>query len=219
VPMGWGIGVLSAIAHAVARWPGAVTRLPQMPGAGLACLAVGMAWLGIWRTRLRLLGLAPIVAGLTGTALVTPPDAIVSADAALIAVRSGGRVMVEESVRAGPFDAETPLRLWGEVAVGAQFACAQAACDVVLPGGVIRLIRQGPPVCTGVDLLVSASPLHGACPTTVTVDRQLVARDGAAAIWLTGGRPFVLTDRVWRGVRPWVIGAAERPPLPPALTE
>ena len=58
-PMGTGIEGLLRIAHTVASWPGAAFDTGQLPPASLALVASGLAWLGLWRTRFRLAGLAP----------------------------------------------------------------------------------------------------------------------------------------------------------------
>lgn len=61
--------------------------------------------------------------------------------------------------------------------------------------------------CSGVALLISAEPARGECPATIPyVDRFSVWRNGAHAIWLTKAGPFILSDREFRGERPWVPG-------------
>jgi competence protein ComEC len=47
--MGWGTGVVIAVAEAVAAWPGAVTLLPAMLDWGLAVMVMGGLWLCLWR--------------------------------------------------------------------------------------------------------------------------------------------------------------------------
>ena len=54
VPMGWGVGAVLWVARTVAAWPAATVAVPHMPAWGLAVLSLGIAWLGLWRTRLRL---------------------------------------------------------------------------------------------------------------------------------------------------------------------
>jgi competence protein ComEC len=56
IPMGWGIAAVLAIGRAVSALPDAVLAVPHMPVWGLAVLSIGIAWLGLWRTRVRLLG-------------------------------------------------------------------------------------------------------------------------------------------------------------------
>ena len=49
-PMGWGIRAILLIARTVAVPAGRDSAVPHMPAWGLAVLAFGLAWLGIWRT-------------------------------------------------------------------------------------------------------------------------------------------------------------------------
>ena len=64
VPMGWGAAVVLWIARTTAALPAATFAVPQMPAWGLAVTALGVAWLGLWRSRLRLLGVPVVALGL-----------------------------------------------------------------------------------------------------------------------------------------------------------
>jgi competence protein ComEC len=61
--------------------------------------------------------------------------------------------------------------------------------------------------------MVSPEPIRGRCRNVPVIDRFSVWRDGAHAVWLTPQGPRVLSDRDWRGDRPWV------PPRPKAPWE
>ena len=56
IVMGWGIEGVLWIAHATADLPGATWRAPHIPPWGLVVVALGMMWLALWRSRLRLGG-------------------------------------------------------------------------------------------------------------------------------------------------------------------
>ncbi len=225
-PMGIGIDGLLAIAHTIAAWPGATRDIPQIPPAALALAAAGMAWLGLWRTRLRALGLAPLAAGLLLPLLATQPDIVIGPHADVIAARLGGTVLLEHAKRATDFEIEAPSRLWGalhaedfplagEAAAGAA-TCDPDACRLhIRTQDAILLRNAGAPPC-GPTLLMSAETLRP-CEGTHVADRALVRRTGAVAIRLTGTGARFTTDQDARGRRPWVI---EEPTLlPPALTE
>ena len=62
-PMGWGAEAVVWVARTTASWPDATVAVPHIPAWGLAVLSLGIAWLGLWRTRLRLAGVAAIAAG------------------------------------------------------------------------------------------------------------------------------------------------------------
>src|SRR3984957_7131617 len=81
VPMGWGPAVLIRIARITAWMPGATLPAPHAPTWGLLVLSFGVAWLGIWRTRLRLAGLAAIVLGLASPLFDWPPDILITGGA------------------------------------------------------------------------------------------------------------------------------------------
>jgi competence protein ComEC len=71
------------------------------------------------------------------------------------------------------------------------------------------LLRGAPPqeACRSAALVVSAEPVRGPCLAQV-VDRFAVWRDGPHAIWLDPAGIRVVSDRGFRGNRPWV------PPVP-----
>ena len=83
-----------------------------------------------------------------------------------------------------------------------------------------------PDGCGEASVIVSAEPARGLVPEPwpALVDRFTVWRYGAVAIWLNGRHAYVLTDRAYRGVRPWVPPppvprARQVPALPTARTD
>lgn len=216
VPMGWGVDGLLWIGRTVSAWPSATLAVPHMPAWGLCVFSLGLAWLGLWRSRLRLAGVPVMLAGLLSPLAAPAPDILLSSEARLIAVRadryylmsqSGASKFVQEAwqnqLAAGPL---VPLRT-GEPAF-----CRADACRVQRNGQQVMVLRsRKQPDCTGIDLLVSAEPARDECPAGVPyVDRFSVWRNGAVAIWMTGDAPRILSDRAHRGDRPWVPG----PPKP-----
>jgi competence protein ComEC len=226
LPMGTGIDGLLAIAHTVAAWPGAARDVPQIPPQALALVAAGMAWLGLWRTRLRLAGLAPLTAGLLLPLFTTTPDIIISPHADVIAARLGDTILIEHARRATAFETDAPARLWGfdhaqdfprsGLAAEGAAACDPNACRLHIRTADAILLRSAGTLPCGGTLLISAETL-GTCDGTPLADRALVRRAGAAAIRLTRTGPIVTTDQDQRGRRPWVI--QEPTLLPPAPTE
>ena len=225
VPMGWGVDAVLWIGRAVSALPAAVIAVPHAPAWGLAVTALGMAWLGLWRTRLRLLGVPVILAGLASPGLVRAPDALLAADGRLAGIHANGAVYVQEKSGSSGFTLDAWRSLW---ASGAPRALPDApegglACDVAgctlrrAPGGpVLRLLfdpaRSGQD-CTE-DMLISLEPIRWRwrCPRPrpVMVDRFSLWRNGAYAVWLDAGGVRLLSDRAARGVRPWV----PPPPVP-----
>ncbi|MBV9756310.1 MAG: ComEC/Rec2 family competence protein [Alphaproteobacteria bacterium] len=218
VPMAWGVRGLLAIAHTVAAWPNATLPVPHMPVWGLAVLALGMAWLGLWRSRVRLAGIAAIAAALASPLLERPPDLLVSADARLIAVRTTHGVFGDAQSGAARFVQESWVQYWAHgpmrpLSVGPRLAPEEIACDAAAcllrarPAGPAALLLTGPGEAAGCDdavVVVSAEPARGRCIGPPLVDRFTVWRNGAYAIWLDAGAAELLSDRGVRGERPWV---------------
>ena len=206
-------------------------------GWGLLLFTLGLAWLALWRTRWRMWGVLPIVAGLLSPALVPLPDLLVSGDARLIALRVGPRFWLQSVSGGSKYTREEwenhfAAGSFAALAEGAPSECGAVSCQA----GPVLLLRNkgrvGDGGCAGSTLLVSAEPARGECPRGVALlDRFTVWRDGAAAVWIEGGMARVVTDRQVRGDRPWVPGpptprrvtstlpAAEMDALPPADAE
>jgi competence protein ComEC len=215
VPMGWGIAAILYVARGVAAWPDATLAFPPIPDWGMIVLSLGIAWLGLWRGRVRLAGIAAIALGLASPLMYRPPDILVSSDARLIALRTPARLYVEQAPGAAAFtlDAWTQFLALaaarmpdaGEAADGA-VTCAPPACLLRAGGGAALLVRAavGAQDCTAASVLVAAEPARRRCPALPRVDRFTVWRDGAVAIWLDPAGPRIVTDRDRRGARPWV---------------
>jgi len=215
--MGLGVEGVLAVAREVAAWPGAAETVRPMPGWGLALYGAGLCWLCLWRTGWRWLGVPALALALASPALHRPPDLLVSADARLIGVVAGDALWVERQRGASAFVRDQwaralggpevrPLPAEGEAAGGA-IRCTPAACT--LRGSAVLLRgRAAGAECGRAAVIVSAEPVRGRCAGTQVVDRFAVWRNGAHAVWLGEAGAEVVSDRAWRGARPWV------PPVP-----
>jgi competence protein ComEC len=221
VPMGWGLRGLLAIAHTVSTWPAASLPVPSMPGWGLALVSVGLAWGGLWRGRLRLAGLLPLVLGLAAPLLVPPPDILVGPEARLIALRLPGRILIDKTQGVSAFEAEAAGRVWsnlGSVPRGDQpVGCTANGCRLQIAGRTVLLARDAGAVACDASVILSSAWLRGACPGVTVIDHGSAARNGATTLRLTPHAPVIVTDRMLRGDRPWVIRT--RVLLPMAQTE
>jgi competence protein ComEC len=222
------------VARSVAAWPGAAQAAAPMPAWGLAVTAFGMLWLCLWRTGWRILGVPVIALGLGSAALVPAPDILVSGDARIIALRTeAAGVFVQRLLGGSGFTRETMLRGWAETAgapfpregeaAGGAVACTPVACTLrPRPDGAVAvLVREGAggtdrreaieAACDGrAAVVVAAEPLRARCRGVAAIDRFDVWRNGPHAVWLAGAGQAarVVSDRAWRGERPWV------PPVP-----
>jgi competence protein ComEC len=212
VPMGWGISAILWIARTVAALPAATLMVPHLPGWGLVVFSLGLGVAGIFRTRLRLVGVPLMLLGLVAPVWEVPPDILVSADARLIALRQGGRMLVQKGSGASGFTLDAWRQYWA-IPVPQILGCATAHC-LLQPrsGGEGAVLVRGAVdegLC-GAGLLISAEPIRLRCPELVTwIDRFTVWREGAQAVWLGASGAVVVSDRSVRGERPWVLG----PPL------
>lgn len=234
--MGWGVEVVLWVARTVASWPGAALLARPMPAWALAMTSFGMIWLCLWRSRWRCLGLPLIATGLCASFWTAPPDVLVSADARLIAFRTDGAVVLHRASGASNFIRDSWLRGWGEdeaepysdktAGDDALLPCAGLICRfqpregsraaLLLKPARTRRGETAPPVTAApacgqeAAVLISPEPIRGRCEGIPVVDRFSVWRNGSHAIWLEPGGARILSDREWRGDRPWV----PRPPRP-----
>jgi competence protein ComEC len=217
VPMGWGLDAIIWIARSVAALPAATFDVPHIPIGGLVLVALGLAWLGLWRSRMRLAGVPVILAGLLGGLVSPPADLLVSPDARLIALRSPAYVQTRPGFSRFVLDswsqywAEPLTASFPESGEPGAVRCDADGCRVEQGAAAVLLARSLHPMdCTGAALVVSAEPARDVCPALPRIDRFTVWRDGAQAVWLRDGAATVLSDRSYRGDRPWVPG----PPAP-----
>ncbi|MBW6396249.1 ComEC family competence protein [Roseomonas sp. HJA6] len=224
--MGWGCEAVLAVAREVAAWPGAAQVARPIPAWGLVATGFGMVWVCLWRLPWRWFGVPVLALGLASPVLHRPPDLFVSGDARLIGVaadggfwlqrQSGASALTRDSwLRTHGLTEAQPLPATGTVAVGS-IACTPGACRLHDRPEVV-LLRRDPPdgYCGRAALLVSAEPIRGRCAGSQVLDRFSVWRNGPHAAWFDSDGVRVLSDRAWRGTRPWV----PPPPVPRSREE
>ena len=222
LPMGWGVAAVLWIGRTVSALPAAVFAVPHAPPWGLAVVALGMAWLGLWRTRVRLAGVAVILLGLASPAFIRPPDLLLAADGRLAGVHANGAMYVAERSGSSAFTLDAWRRMWASGtprglpdAPEGGLACTEDGCTLRrrADGPVARLLLvAATPADCAADVLASLEPVRLRCPPPGPwlIDRFSLWRNGATAVWLEADGVRVLSDRAARGQRPWVA------PLPRA---
>lgn len=221
VPMGWGIGAILWIGRTVSSWPAATVLVPHMPAWGLATLSLGLAWAGLWRTRLRLAGWLAVALGLASPAFERPPDLLLSADGRMVGLRAEDGMFVQPPGGASRFTLAAWQALWRARFVQ-PLGCGQAPCPLqARPDGPVALLVRGevPETACTASVVVSMEPVRLAChPAVPVVDRFSVWREGAYALWLDPGGVRLLSDAQARGRRVWMPVNTPRNRLPPGLT-
>ncbi len=212
--MGFGITWITACASRVADLPGAVIHIRTISALGFALLVLGSVWLCLWRTRLRLAGLALIILGLVAAPIRSYPNILVGEHARVVAIRgTDGLLSAAGSRRGGRFQLTRWLAHDGDprhpsvVLRRPAFRCDDLACRVNLSG--LKLEKITHPVafrtaCQHADIIVA--PMHG--PTNcggarLIIDAAALTQLGVHAIYRSGMTLRIETVEGRRGRRPW----------------
>lgn len=201
--VGQGIDIILGIARAVNAAPGAVTMLPAIPGWAFGCCVLGALWFGIFRTRMRYVGLPLFLCGLAGMITAPYPDILVTGDGKHLAIiDDSGRIALLRG-RAGDYVRDTLRENAGikadPVAIedwpGAR--CSADACSIALSRGGrqwnIMAIRsrylislpQLAAACKRADIVVSERWLPKSCrPKWIKADGRTLVQTGGLAFYL-----------------------------------
>lgn len=223
--LNWGIHWMIEGSRWVSSLPLANIILPAPSVAGYVVIIMGGLWLGIWRTRLRLLGVPLVVGGLVTSVFYTPYDLIVSEDAKRIAYRSSAGEWVFLRGDTDSFEAENWLRTAGATEAvrrkaGAENApellCNKTSCYIERNGhNVIVAIKRNflkEDICeSGADIAIADYRLvKESCDEMPhIIDREFVNRHGAVAIRLHLSDIEIKTTNETRGHWPWSVSAAD----------
>lgn len=230
VPMGWGVEGVNLIAEVVASWPHSAVTLPVLPVWAMVVFSLGGCWLCLWRGRLRLWGLAPMLAALASMGFGRPPDLLVDGRGEGMAVRTeagelllngkGGRILRETwTRRAGPPASERwPKRSSSR---DGRLRCDETGCLWRVDGRVVALVRdedEPEKACAGADVVIGSVPLRGTCRgARVVIDRFDLWRRGPHALWLEpGGGVRIESVAGHQGDRPWSWRPHPRRKIAPA---
>lgn len=216
--MGAGVDVVHWVARSVAAWPGAVVPTTVMPGWGLLVFVLGGLWLAIWQRRWRYAGLPFMLGGLVSMAFWQPPDLLIAGDGSAFAARArdGGLYIHAPSRRAfisetwqkrdgGPSVLSWPVA--GETADG-RLRCDRLGCLYTKDRLTLAILRDPAALaedCSTAQLVIVPASARIRCRNgTRVIDRSALQTQGSHAIWLRDGRWQTLSDREFRGERPWV---------------
>ncbi len=202
---GQAIALLTTIAHWVASRPGAVTVMPAFGSEPFLLFVAGGLWLGLWRSRLRWLGLIPAAFGAILLLLVRPADVLVSSDGRHVGITSdaGDALYLLRETKssfardnlteiAGMAGAPVLLRDWPaarcnpEVCIIPVYRGGRRWTLMLTKGGGLLAERAVIAACERVDIVISDRWLPRGCqPKWLKADRRTLASTGGLAIDLS----------------------------------
>ena len=224
-PLWWiagkSIAVLLWLARTVSALPGSTLLVPTMGRGAFALIVAGGLWLALWRTRVRIAGLAPIVAGVALTLAGRPPDLLVTGDGRHVAIRTAGGDVALLRDRTGDYLRDALSELGGRegdtvLAIDGlpEARCTRDICTATLSRGgrAWRLLATrsrdlvAAPAfrraCARADIVVADRRLPDWCrPRWLKADRALLATTGGLAIRLDP--PAIETVAEGRIGKPW----------------
>jgi competence protein ComEC len=221
--MGFGVDVMLAVSYWVAGLPGALVALPAFSASAVLFLALGLCWIAIWTTRLRLLGLLPVALGVTLASNPEKPDIYLDPEGRAAAVRGPDGLLHVSGLRFASFAAENWLAADGDLrkprdrSVAQGVRCDSFGCTLPLPAeGHLSLawtytaLRED---CTRARIVVTRLVAPPDCrKTAFVVDGADLARNGATTLKLEHGGGITLRAHD-PGQRAW--SAASRAPSGP----
>ncbi|MEE9433987.1 MAG: ComEC/Rec2 family competence protein [Sphingorhabdus sp.] len=210
-----GLALILRIAHGVSALPGAVTMRPEMPPLAFAAMMLGGLWFAIFRTRARVWGLAPVMAGLIAMVLAPVPDLLVTGDGKHLALtdgegnigllRAGAGDYVRDTLKESAGTPAEPVAI--EDWPGAK--CSSDICIVrtqtpARPWDIMATRTRNlvpsmelAAACKRVDIVISDRWLPYSCkPRWLKLDRRRLGTTGGTAIYLSKQQLETVSDRI-----------------------
>lgn len=226
-PAWWLMGFASEVVLKLAHWVATIDHstlvIAAFGPAALVCFVAALLWLTLWTTKLRLLAILPLIAGVAVAARPERPEIQIERDGSGIAVRGKDGLLVVagkpsrfvlQQWLAADGDGRNP----DDAALRRDAACDAQGCVIRTGDGrSVAYARERLAIiedCRRADLVVTPIPWSAPCAATL-IDRTALSRDGATALVRRGGawRSLASDDR--SGERPW-SRKGEAPPSAPA---
>lgn len=214
-PAWWLMGAASEVVLKLAHWVATIDHstlvIAAFGPAALACFAASLLWITLWTTKLRLLAILPLVAGVAVAAKPERPEILIERDGSGIAVRGKDDLLVVAG-KPSRFVLQQWLTADGDGRSPDDAALRQgAACD---PQGCVIATKDGRSIayardrlaiiedCRRADLVVTPIPWTAPCAAKL-VDRTALSRDGATALVRRGKDWRAHVSEQAGGDRPW----------------
>lgn len=227
VAMSMGIALILDVAAWVADIPGAALDVPSMPLWAMVSIALGGLWLCLWRTRLRMFGVFPILMGLTlGSASTHRPDMIIDGRGRVVALQDQEGNMSISTHRRARFTVSAWQRYSGlntkpiswnftGKAIHTGFRCDIHGCRYKTRDQTISVSFDESGLiedCNKSDIIVALVPIRVSCRgVSKKIDWFDLWRHGTHAIYIQPEKTIIRSVNQVRGDRPWVV---KPPPIP-----
>ncbi len=214
--MGFGIKLMLIVSQWIASWPMATLAVPAFPALAALLLAFGLIWLALWTARLRLLGIAPVVAGVLIAAFPDRPDVYVEPSGRAAAVRGADGKLQLVGTRFAGFAAGTWLAADGDMrgvrekSTAEHVRCDSLGCTAPLADGRILALSWTyaglAEDCGRAAIVITRLVAPPACrQTAYVIDAGDLALSGAVALTMTEDGSFTAktvrgdAQRIWQG--------------------
>jgi competence protein ComEC len=226
--MGYGTHAVVSVAQAVAAWPGSVRGHAAFDLGALFLIAFGLIWLCVWRTRLRILAVLPILTGTAVAMTAKPQDLFIDRSGSGAAFRmSDGRLALvgrpSRFVTSFWLQADGDTRAPSDVSLKAGSACDKLGCiGFAAAGRSIAVVTDAMAFledCRRADVIITPLDAPGWCQARHVFDRKRLRESGSVS--LRFGEPDrITTQRAVNAARPWQARPwQERPEAPSANAE
>ena len=213
--MEFGLWLTMFISDWVASWPGANVLIHQPSIIGIMLIFLGVTIVAIGIGKFRFVGVAVALSGILITPLSASPTILVEDRAANVAILNSDGEYVFANGDKNKFVGNKWLQHNGEeitmpdAALKPGWDCVDGDCfSSAGPMSVAFLHqeRNAAPseYCPTSEIIIADYPLHYGCrQAKLRIDRFDVWRNGAYAVYFSGGRYTIETAKGMQGQRPW----------------
>jgi competence protein ComEC len=217
----WGLKLTADVAHAFAGFPNAVLTVASAPAWALPVSFLGLLFVGLWKGRLRWLGL-PFFAMVTLAPRPPTPAAWIAAEGANAAIVAQGKATPLRTTQRFGYELWSRRRGFTplddpEPEIARLFDCNRDGC-IPHDDTPVRLAgwwRRIPPrpeqlaeLCAGAEVVVLRTG-EGACPSALVLGQRALAAGGAAELYRTKAGWRIVWAQALRGKRPWSMQVGE----------
>ncbi len=213
--MKYGIMALMGIAKWIASFPHAQLFSPSIPGYGVALFALGLVWVCLWRTRVRVYGSIAMVLGVATLLFTHPPDMLVGGNLKQVAFNTDeGYVLAR-----GRVTSMLP-ELWAnglghkelEPAGPPNWRCDKLGCVARVKGQLVAFPYDAAALlddCRHAQVVVTGFADVKCSTNTTVLGGAALAKSNVTAVWFEDGGTRIETSAEWQGKRPWSAAAED----------